>query len=566
MNSSQRVATLRRGAPWRFLVPLFVVGIGLCIPRRAPAQAREIEVPAGVASALDEQTFGVVQIDTARVDLNGLVQQISAIPVLTERQRKDLALHKRNLTLWLQRCRRAGGRQIWIVFTLADNLLDNPLVIVPLSDDSNRQTLEGLFTQGRLTTAEEIDLPFQMDGWIEREGALVFGSQAALARLNNFHGPTRAIPKAARAAIGKSDIRAFLLPSDDQRRVLVEFLRDPQAERVLIERMPPGRVPAEFLRDPGEVARLALGEGLQWVAAGLTTGENPALKLVIGSKDAVSAKALDVWLAGAWQYARRHVAAPKGPDSQMMASLIDQFSRILAPTVNGDQLSIRVDMRQLMASAAGAYLGQAVFGVAQRAENAVLRNRLKQLALAMHNYHDVYKQFPPAAIRDAQGRPLLSWRVALLPFLQENNLYQEFHLDEPWDSPHNKPLVAKMPEVLSPHSATLRAEGKTTFLAPVGKQTIFGPPQGVAIREITDGTSMTILIIDADEADAVVWTKPEDLNVDGVDAKQAVFGTRKDAIFCAFADGSVRHLDPQITSQMVHALLTRNGGEVISLP
>ena len=104
------------------------------------------------------------------------------------------------------------------------------------------------------------------------------------------------------------------------------------------------------------------------------------------------------------------------------------------------------------------------------------------------------------------------------------------------------------------------------MLVPVGKQTIFGPPEGVSIREITDGTSTTILIVDADEAHAVVWTKPEDLNVDGVDAKQAVYGTRKEGVFCAFADGSARRLDPQITSDLVHALLTRNGGEVVNLP
>jgi hypothetical protein len=119
---------------------------------------------------------------------------------------------------------------------------------------------------------------------------------------------------------------------------------------------------------------------------------------------------------------------------------------------------------------------------------------------------------------------------------------------------------------LSPRSATLRAEGKTTLLVPVGKQTIFGPPEGVAIREITDGTANTILIVDADEAHAVIWTKPDNLNVDGVDAKQTVFGTRKDGVFCAFADGHVQRLDPKITADLVHALLTRNGGEAIPSP
>ena len=160
----------------------------------------------------------------------------------------------------------------------------------------------------------------------------------------------------------------------------------------------------------------------------------------------------------------------------------------------------------------------------------------------------------------------MSWRVALLPFLEENQLYHQFHLDEPWDSPHNKPLLAKMPEVFKPHSPMLRAEGKTTFLVPVGKQTIFGPPEGVSIREITDGTVNTILIVDADEAHAVIWTKPEDLNVDGVDAKQAVFGTRKEGVFCAFADGSVHASGPANHVHIGARLLTRNGGEVVNLP
>ncbi len=101
MKSSQHIETLRRGTPLSLLVPLFVIGIWLCVPHLRVAQASEADVPAAVASALDEQTFGVVGINTARVDLNALVQQISAIPVLTERQRKDLALYKRNLTLWL---------------------------------------------------------------------------------------------------------------------------------------------------------------------------------------------------------------------------------------------------------------------------------------------------------------------------------------------------------------------------------------------------------------------------------------------------------------------------------
>src|SRR5262249_51556565 len=75
------------------------------------------------------------------------------------------------------------------------------------------------------------------------------------------------------------------------------------------------------------------------------------------------------------------------------------------------------------------------------------QNNLKEMALAMHNYHDVNGKFPPAAICDKQGKPLLSWRVAILPYVEQDNLYKQFKLDEPWDSEHNKKLIAQMPKV-----------------------------------------------------------------------------------------------------------------------
>ena len=74
-------------------------------------------------------------------------------------------------------------------------------------------------------------------------------------------------------------------------------------------------------------------------------------------------------------------------------------------------------------------------------------NNEKQIALAMHNYHAANDHLPPAAIKDKAGKPLLSWRVAILPYLEQAALYNKFHLDEPWDSPHNKALIASMPAV-----------------------------------------------------------------------------------------------------------------------
>ena len=76
--------------------------------------------------------------------------------------------------------------------------------------------------------------------------------------------------------------------------------------------------------------------------------------------------------------------------------------------------------------------------------------------LAFHNYHQANSQFPPSVIFGADGEPKLSWRVALFPFLEQGALFQAFHLNEPWDSPHNKALIARMPEVFTTPSSPTR--------------------------------------------------------------------------------------------------------------
>src|SRR5690606_13567468 len=103
---------------------------------------------------------------------------------------------------------------------------------------------------------------------------------------------------------------------------------------------------------------------------------------------------------------------------------------------------------------------------------------LKQQGIGLHNFHDTFGQLPAAYNTDKDGKPLLSWRVGLLPFLEEGALYNEFHLDEPWDSDHNKKLIARMPAVYrSPNSKA--PAGKTIYLGVGGKHGLLGAPARV---------------------------------------------------------------------------------------
>ena len=193
-------------------------------------------------------------------------------------------------------------------------------------------------------------------------------------------------------------------------------------------------------------------------------------------------------------------------------------------------------------------------------------NNLKQISLAMLNEEAARKRLPPAAICDKDGKPLLSWRVKILPFLGDADLYQQFHLDEPWDSEHNKPLAALMPAAYrNPRLGDLG--GKTVYLVPTGKETIFSDDKGTKLRQITDGTSKTILVVEVDAQHAVPWSKPEDLAVD--EEKPAAGLARmpgSGAILAAFADGSVHMLPGDIDPVTLWAYFTSAGGEVVTGP
>ena len=195
------------------------------------------------------------------------------------------------------------------------------------------------------------------------------------------------------------------------------------------------------------------------------------------------------------------------------------------------------------------------------------RNNLKQIGLAMHNFHDVHNSFPPAASSDKAGKSLLSWRVQILPFIDQAPLYKEFHHDEPWDSEHNKKLIPRMPPSLgNPNLPKQTAEGKTVYLAPVGKGLAFEGTKGLGIREFTDGTSNTLLVVEAHADKAVIWTKPDDLAFDPEKPLDGLKDARAGGFQVLFCDGSVRFISQNLDLVLLRSLFTRNGGEAVSLP
>jgi prepilin-type processing-associated H-X9-DG protein len=203
------------------------------------------------------------------------------------------------------------------------------------------------------------------------------------------------------------------------------------------------------------------------------------------------------------------------------------------------------------------------------------QNNMKQIGLAFHNYNDTYAMLPAQAICDQNGKPLLSWRVAILPFIEQDQLYKQFKLDEPWDSEHNKKLIALMPETYKLPGDKVKHELASTYYQVfVGPHAAFEIPQKADFKSVgltlgptripasfPDGTSNTIWFAEA--ANAVPWTKPEDLTYDPMKAPPKLGFFFNNRCNVGFVDGSVRSLRKDLKDETWHLLIQRDDGQVL---
>jgi prepilin-type processing-associated H-X9-DG protein len=184
-------------------------------------------------------------------------------------------------------------------------------------------------------------------------------------------------------------------------------------------------------------------------------------------------------------------------------------------------------------------------------------NNLKQMALAFHNYLDTYGHFP-RDIADKNGKALLSWRVAILPFVEEAEVYNQFKLDEAWDSETNKKLLEKMPKLYTAPRGKF-AKGQTFYESFAGPGA-FMSGKDLKLPDITDGTSNTFMVVEAGEA--VPWTKPADVAFDPKKPLPNLGGIFDSDFNVSFADGSVRYVKKGVKDEILKKYITFNGGEV----
>jgi len=255
------------------------------------------------------------------------------------------------------------------------------------------------------------------------------------------------------------------------------------------------------------------------------------------------------------------------PIQEMLTGLAAFFEAVTIRTQGNEAIAqgeLKTDLPYGQALAA--MLNTEALSQTDRAKLAQSRNNLKQIALALHNYESANGHFPPAAICSRRGKPLLSWRVAILPYIEQDNLYRQFKLDEPWDSEHNLKLANVAIKTFCLPGTDDAKNYTTHYQVFTGKTPAFDLTRPRRIIDFTDGTSNTFLIVTA--AKPVPWTKPDDLVFD--DAKTnpkelMLFEGPNKVCQVAFADGSVRAIKSTVADSALKGAITRAGGEVIDL-
>ena len=207
------------------------------------------------------------------------------------------------------------------------------------------------------------------------------------------------------------------------------------------------------------------------------------------------------------------------------------------------------------------------------------RNNLRQIGIALHNYHDTYGSFPPAYVADATGRPMHSWRVLILPFLEEEALYDRYDFSEPWDGPNNRLLATAMPKIYGcPSDGSAWPTGCTSYVGIIGASAMWRGEYPVSCGQVTDASGSTLLVVESHGC-GIPWMAPVDLDSrmlpaainpkagQGICSCHESGGTSRGKFAnVLFVDGTVRQLNRDLPPKSINAFVTIAGGERVTAP
>ena len=513
-----------------------------------------------IAPLMNETVAAVVHVDFTQIDLDKISIPLPATMIPDE----DLKSSLKNFADELKPFKEAGIRDFYLI--ISPSFLPNSFgyAAIPVENQKHADALQkSLVPTNTKQILNGSFLAFPLPGLFDRWRGT--NAEQFFERIETQKATPRPdLLQALQHAEGTS-VQAVLIPSEEMRKVYGET----------VETLP---TPLEKI-SPSVIIR-----GIQWAVLSADVPKTE-LKLLVQSEQPQAAKDLNGvfemlldafidWAKNDVQY-KNFVAV-----TELKHDEVRGIAKTFLPQPQGDKLVLTLNEQTLKEKGKRFYDVPAVLTeLAQsRSRQAKCTRNLQQIGLALHNYHDSQRMLPPAYTVDKDGKPLHSWRVLILPFLEQVELYEKIRKDEPWDSDYNKqfhnqcPAFLQCPEMALKNPA-IKNNGLTTYSVIVGKNAWPEGAKKYEFKMITDGMSNTLAVVE--RKTPVCWMDPTqeitqenagkginkvDTGIGAPHSAGQLFGTN----VCLF-DVSVTLIKENLKLPTVRALITRNGGESVGI-
>ena len=481
--------------------------------------AQENALPKSAAPLINNEVAAV-----GFIDLSAIEDIVTVFGLELEALRRHATI--RTGLEQLQILREVGVDRVYWLHNVED-MLAVPTIVIPWTGGSDVPSLLAPDVAKRIQ-------PFPLLDYrpLVRGDAIILGTRSAIDRMDAVAAGARPDLTLRLAELSDKKLAMILAPGKDTRRVIRESFP---------------RLPQPFESISGTL----LADQLDYLLLTVDPDNEPRFEMRAVASDSQSAQAVADIVERATQW-----LAARPRQNNALVKLLSVALNSVDHKVTNRHYSLQISNAQTSMELRE-LLSALVARAAIKTDRRDRLHRLRQLCLAIVHYESTNSTFPPAANVDAAGQPLLSWRVHVLPYLGEVELYREFHLDEPWDSPHNRQLIDRMPKVFEPASKP----GHTRFLGAAGEGLFFDASRARKIREFRDGVSKTINLVEVNDESAVIWTQPGDWQVD---LSQPYSGLAKDdeGMFVASAvDCATFALRRGTNAEAFAGFLTVDGGE-----
>lgn len=486
---------------------------------------------------------------------------------------------------------KANADEVFIIFNANDmNEMNNPVFLVPVGNKTKEETDAIRKSAAKL---DNMKLTFVRHGfiwaiptypWNEDKVWDYVGKRFAKLDPKPFPGVDEAFLEFEKERTSAQLI--VMLPESTEETFEMARIKEEDLER-MARYNPEGmtEIMKNMIEPQAEIFD-ALLEGYRWGGIGLSL-EKPGATLIVQMKDDKTAKALYQGTKEILDPFKRMMALTMSEEHGMMAFAVAPMAMIFLgdgamQEIDGEpkdgRITLKIDesnSEKLLAS-----LDEQFKILKEQADvlkkKSRCRNNLKELVLAFHNYHDTHSNLPPAYTVDDEGKPLHSWRVLILPFLEEQELYEKIKLDEPWDSEHNKQFHSKMPEVfqcIDRVEAEIAAGKKvdpslTDYVLITGKDAVFDKDKEPSFADITDGLSNTLGIVEAKTP--VCWMAPLDITQEDAEkginkSPKGIGSVHEGGANGSRLDGSVFFMKDSMKKETIKGGVSRSGGESVEL-